>query len=162
MTHPDLVALAQDGFGFWLAGLIDGEGSFQIAANRPTGFCCCMDLVLRADDASVLLAIQARTEIGTIVSRRAHANHDGYNRKPSTHWRVYRKEHCQALVSILDTFPLRTKKARDYAIWREAVETMAAMVGPPRRGHAWDWTAIGDLRERLIAARAYPVAAVTL
>jgi hypothetical protein len=77
---------------------------------------------------------------------------------PSATLVVVRKQETRRLVDIFDAYPLRAKKARDYAIWREAVLHWAAT---PRRyegrrgGPVYDWGPIPELREALIAGRAY-------
>src|SRR4051812_8024445 len=103
------------GFGHWLAGFIDGEGCFLIVRTR-TYHQCRFSLKVRDDDIAVIEEIQQRTQIG-----RVKANRSRNTSNPQVEWIIDTKPDCLELVNILDKFPLRAKKARDYQIWREAV-----------------------------------------
>jgi len=74
-------------------------------------------LVLRDDDAEVILMIQEMMGFGVVRKRTftSPGSHDGIG------WHVYRQDELQWLVDFLDTFSLRSKKAKDYRVWREAV-----------------------------------------
>lgn len=142
--------LLADGFGHWLAGLIDGEGSFQISPNRP-GFSCRLTVALRDDDTQTLAEVERRTGLGRLTNQ---ARGHGTNRKPVAIWRVQRQHECEALIEILAEFPMRSKKARDLAVWSEAVRAMGAM--PPANGRPRDWSEVAALKERLSDVRAHP------
>jgi hypothetical protein len=149
----DLSSLTADGFGHWLAGLIDGEGSFTITPNRP-GFVCRLSVGLRADDREVLSLIVSRTGLGKCLG----SSRSGGNRKPLVVWRVQRKEDCQAVVELLRLCPLRSKKARDFEIWAEAVAVMAAM--QPVHTTYWerralDWKRVAELKKQLAEVREF-------
>ena len=117
--------------GHWLAGLIDGEGSFIAhlfrPATRPKSLNVQIQMVvgLRADDKSVLEHCQGVTGLGKL-------NYIKQNERHRWLWMVTRKADCQALVEILDRHPLRSKKSRDFAIWREIVREHATW----KHGHA--------------------------
>jgi hypothetical protein len=66
--------------------------------------------------------------------------------RPGAWQQVSSKGDCLTLVGILDRFPLRAKKRRDYAIWREAVMVLA---------QAPDWERMGELHEALRRGRVY-------
>lgn len=142
--------------GYWLAGLIDGEGCFRVQANhsRTRGvetYATSFTLKLRDDDELILRTIIALTGIG----RYAHDSKGRGNSRPCSVWVVDTRGGCAALVTLLDAFPLRTRKARDYAVWREAVEEWTN----GERGNRWDgprdWTRMGELQGALVAAREY-------
>lgn len=146
--------LSHDGFGHYLAGLVDGEGCFTISPNRP-GFACRLSLSLREDDAAILHVIRERTRVGKILTRPPQTSE--VKRRAQTVWRVQKKAECQTIVAIFDRFPLRAKKARDYSVWREAVLDMAAMDSIVMNGvwrrTAQDWTRVAALRDLLRQAR---------
>lgn len=144
-------SLSLDGFGYWLSGLIDGEGSFQIVPNRP-GFVCRFGIGLRDDDRPVIARISERTELGKIIVQRR--GYGSSNRKPLAIWRIERKDECQKLVELLDLYPLRSKKARDFSIWRQAVTGMALM--PPPNGRPRNWDEIKRLKQELADVRRHP------
>jgi hypothetical protein len=62
-------------------------------------------------------------------------------------------------VHILDAHPLHSKKARDFAVWREAVLLWTAMTPRHVKGQQgpvlYDWAPILALRDQLIAGRRY-------
>lgn len=147
--HPDLA----DGFGHWLAGFIDGEGCFAICRRQRKGYASYgvfMKLTLRDDDAAILHEIVAATGIGSLFIPSQKRYQHNRNQKPQLGWMVASKADCRTLVAILDRYPLRAKKARDYAIWRDAVEFWASQswyVGG-RRGPQ-DWSPLERLAAEL-------------
>ena len=137
-------------FGHWLAGFIDGEGSFGIsrkggAAGGP--HYCHFQLGIRDDDRGVLVEIVLRTGIGRIYERPMQGNS-----QPRSVWRVYTKVDCARLTAILDRYPLRAKKAADYALWREGVRLWLTFGGGSAHGAAGG---LGELRDALTATRQY-------
>lgn len=159
-----LLVMVDDAFGHWLAGFIDGEGCFTIVRyrkNTSDQFGTRFALKLRDDDRVVLEEIYERVGVGSLVPDR----HRGVTRpggKPALVWKLQSKATCMALVEILDKYPLRSKKARDYAIWREAVITWNAMpsLGRSRQGggtHPLDWTRMERFYSALIEVRKYAV-----
>lgn len=146
-----------DAFGNWLAGFIDGEGSFAIQrwekpTHRDPYYCCRFSLRVRADERPIVEEIIARTGIGVLTERpsdsRGRAN-------PTIVWQAQAKADVAALVELLDRFPLRAKKLHDYLIWREAVIAW----GETRRAVKHDWTRIAELKEMLEAGRKFDPAA---
>lgn len=138
--------------GYWLAGLIDGEGCFRIHSQRRGDyFAPTFSLKLRDDDAPILREIVALTGIGRVTQDCSRSG----NSRPCCVWRVDSRASTEALARLLDCFPLRTRKARDYAIWRRAIDTRAAM----KRGNRWhgprDWTSLISLKHELERARIY-------
>ena len=151
----------EDDFGHWLAGWIDGEGCFLI--NRmQTAYQPRMRLHVRDDDAEILDEIVKRTGIGYVARQPARPSH-GRRNNPQAEWRVMSKADCVALVELLDRYPLRAKKARDYAIWREAVLYWAGLEVKLRHGPngetagrmPHDWGPMERLRKQLVAGRQY-------
>lgn len=153
----------ENDFGHWLAGFIDGEGCFFISRyerrNGP-GFCPAFLLRLRADDRAILEEIVRTTGIGKLTWERRESGSPSTrpNTSPALGWRVVAKADIRALIEILDRHPLRSKKARDYAIWREAVMYWIATpsTGFARGlGESRDWGPVAALREQLMALRRY-------
>jgi hypothetical protein len=108
-------------FGHWLAGLIDGEGSFGIySSNGHRGradWRFVFSINLRADDAALLQAVHKRMGIGRIYRAPNHRE----RQHPTVIWRIDSASEHETLVRFIDTYPLWSKKRRDYSIWREAL-----------------------------------------
>lgn len=142
-------------FGHWLAGFVDGEGCFRIAENNGGRSMCCRFLInLRLDDEAILRDVHRRLGIGQISH--AYRSDPRCDSKPIVRWQVYDRHGCAVLVRIFDAFPLRAKKARDFAIWREAVREWCS-AGGPRSGYAGpaNWGPMRELRDALEDVRAY-------
>jgi hypothetical protein len=142
-------------FGHWLAGFIDGEGCFYITTNKnQPGWCRPkFSLGLRADDRSTLESVRSMLDgIGTI-----------YEYAPSVgsrkvHWSISSQADCEALCSLLNAHPLRSKKRSDYLIWAKAVEAAAGL----RRGNdevrvanSAIYAFINQCKEQIMEGRAY-------
>lgn len=149
-------------FGHWLAGFIDGEGCFAIncsqsgTAHRRVQIKFVLDL--RADDRPIVEEIRARTGIkGSIRHRESYG--DG-NRRAQVSWHVNARGDLARLVQLLDTYPLRAKKRRDYEIWKRAVHASAGNRKGPgsaarTRQSAIDWQ-LRRLARELRVTRGYP------
>ncbi len=112
-------------FYHWLAGFIDGEGCFTINITNHRRPCLRFSLLLRLDDAEIVREIHARTGIGKLIGRPARYTSMAAG-KPQIEWRTQRTLECKQLAAILDEYPLRAKKKRDYAIWRIALDDTLA------------------------------------
>ena len=111
-----------DAYGYWLAGLIDGEGSFHLKTAKGTWAkrsYCCFSIELRDDDAAILREIQERTGIGTLSRRQARVGRRGHSQ---ISWKVQDQAGCTALKAILEKYPLRTKKRNSLVIWGMALD----------------------------------------
>lgn len=100
-------------FGHWFAGLADGEGCFYIGGGNVG---CQFLMELRADDGQMLEEIRDELGFGRI-----HYSISDSARTPTCRLEVTRRKDCLSLVHLFDKYPLRSKKARDFAIWRRAV-----------------------------------------
>src|SRR4051812_25692923 len=108
----------------WLSGFTDGEGCFYF--QRTDGGRRCVPafrISLRDDDAAVLEAL--RREFGGTIT----ISSKGRTSRPGVNWSIYGKETLVELAAYFDRFPLRSKKARDFALWRRAVAIYAERGG---------------------------------
>jgi hypothetical protein len=105
---------------------------------------------LRDDDREVLVLCQQTLGIGHLTPCRARATS-----RPTLAWSVTSLPDCERLVEVFDTCPLRSKKARDYAVWKRAVK----FLGRSPRGNRWhgprDWTPVATLKVQLETVRLY-------
>ena len=109
----------------WFSGLIDGEGSFLIGFNKgSSSFSCYIQIKLREDDASVLEEkINYVLHCGRLYHiDYAKARASGERASDQVAWLCYSTgDLANIVIPLLDEFGLRSKKQRDYEIWREAV-----------------------------------------
>jgi hypothetical protein len=134
--------------GDWLAGFIDAEGCFQILPNnRGTTWICELAVLVRDDDAALLVDLHRSTGLGHVrpVAARGRS-------KPQVRWKVQTKDECAAFAALLRKHPLRGRKRFDGDIWSEAVATWAAS---PRRMSAADAARLTALADQLRQVRVY-------
>ena len=136
-------------FGHWLAGLIDGEGCFTVS-RQSHGYGARFRLSLRDDDAAILKEIHVRLGLGTLGRRERSRR---VNAKPCLEWTVESRPDAEELVEILDRYPLRSKKAADYTVWKRAVKVSSAM--PYRTRAKRDWGPLIELKQQLESVRQY-------
>src|SRR5271166_5696143 len=145
-TFPNI----DDGFGHWLAGFIDGEGCFFAGTNNNGSPSLSMTIALRIDDAAILHECQERTGLGKVYERRFPSL-----KHPQAKWVVFSKADCQQLTALLRRYPLRAKKARDFAIWAEIVDEHAKFLTGRGARVKNDWSHFNDLMVQLREVRAY-------
>ena len=145
-------------FGHWLAGFIDGEGCFSIAKHKNMCFTPRFSISLRDDDAVILHEIRERINLGIVTKkRRRHLNANAHDQ---IEWVIRTKSDCLCFVKILDQYPLRAKKKKDYLIWRKAIlEWATVRNGEHRRiKHEWirhDWSKMEQFKRQLEEGRRY-------
>ncbi len=104
--------------GAFFAGFVAGDGSFSIRPNNAgASWACGLQVALRADDTPLLAALRDWSGAGRLSPAPARG---GSN--PQTAWMVGRQSGCTKVTAILEDSPLLGKKAREFQIWRQAVE----------------------------------------
>ena len=138
-------------FGYYIAGLIDGEGCFRVHRHKRGSHTCNFSIHMRRDDRAIL--DKACREIGIGTVNACDASSDGT--RPMVRWAVQNKGDCNRLVGFLRRFPLRAKKRLDFEAWAEAVDEW---LGRPR-GNRWkgaaDQTAAASHKRQIEQAREY-------
>lgn len=113
--------LNNNGFYYWFAGFVDGEGCFYIKKNRKrwmkVGLCIC----LRKDDINVLNLIQKNLGFGYVAPKKIYYDSRCKQQNPQAVYYCEKKSDCLKLVEIFDKYPLLSKKKFDYKIWRRVV-----------------------------------------
>lgn len=154
MEDATLQNLTADGFGYWLAGFVDGEGCFRIhsAPRRQAQpwYACHFQVKLRDDDTAILNECVDRTGIGKVIRMAGHKTS-----KPQAMWVAWSLADCEEVVELFTRFPLRAKKRLDFEIWIRAV----AVIRDTPRGNRWhgprDWSPLLVIRDELRAVREY-------
>lgn len=139
-------------FGHWLAGFIDGEGSFAISRPRNS-FVCNFHLALRRDDVAILNECCTRTELGYVIPDVKRVKRSP-NENPQSRWEVGGKRQCMRFVQIVEAFPLRAKKANDFVVWRKAVIEWNN-IGTGKGGSPVDWSRMEKLYHQIKDVRKY-------
>lgn len=135
--------------GHWFAGFTDGEGCFYMRrATKGNAFVCSFHVKLRADDRDVLEAICELVGHGKVSDVPRYSP----TRAPQAVFVVSTITGCSRIVDIFDEFPLRSKKARDYAVWRDAVIFWISASG----SRGTDWSEMEGYYDALRSGRKYP------
>lgn len=113
----------RDAFGYWLAGFVDGEGCFLLYNKNRKGvpICCGRFIIaLRKDDLPILDKIKRFLGCGRIYldDKRARS-------RPQAKYVIYHSADLkQVVIPLFEKYSLRAKKARDFVIWKQAVELL--------------------------------------
>jgi hypothetical protein len=150
-------------FANWFAGFADGEGCFYIGriCNRSTGveyvnYRVAFTLAIRDDDRPILEQIQENIGTGRLGTRKPRNVGTFKSVAPMATLEVGTKAGARVLVDLFDRYPLRSKKARDFAIWREAlIEWETKSRGRAAATSRHDWSKMAQLHQDLIAVRKY-------
>lgn len=125
--------------GHWLAGLVDGEGCFHLTTDRTRSvrgrgrryrvLNFAFTLALRLDDRATLEQARKILGVGNIgVNRRGRGPATSPNAKPLAGLIVQKHDDLRHVVEFFRAYPLRSKKARDFAIWSRALDRFAAAI----------------------------------
>jgi hypothetical protein len=112
-----------DAFGFWFSGFFDGEGSIT-AFTRPSTarpqyseYRLHVRIMIRDDDADAITRIQDNLKVGIVTRRKRHGSIN-----PTIAWHCERiQDLAEVIVPLLDRYPLYTKKAKEFAVWKPIV-----------------------------------------
>jgi len=156
--------MTDEAFGHWLAGFVDGEGTFSLIRTNKDTYAVSFAIKLRADDAAILRDIQRYRGCGRVFFgvKDGSAPKSPYARYATGSIR----DIVARIVPLLEQFPLRAKKRRDFEIWSEAARLIYRIGNRKLRslgyrcGTAPKWThgdraILEELRLALIAGRGY-------
>src|SRR5215469_12883216 len=134
--RPFPADIDREGFGHWLSGFVDGEGCFLLQSRRMghsmVGYARFV-IKLRTDDTEIIELIRDYWGVGYI----------GWPLDAKSSGRVcpqvrYQVQRTDDLVHIIaphfERHPLRAKKRRDFAIWKEALSLLVTVRSRPRMG----------------------------
>ncbi|SRR6266568_732665 len=133
-----------DTFGHWLSGLVDGEGCFHARyhirkSDGAHALLVYFSIKMRADDLDMLTAIRDTLGVGVIYT---HSEKSSKHLQADYHI-VRTKDQVNVLIPHFDRYPLRSKKRRDYEIWRKIVLEYKAA---PRRHNSKGISSLAEER----------------
>ena len=134
-----------DTFGHWLSGFTDGEGSFLLSMVKSrhsprlharSGFV----ITLRADDFETLNLIQSYLQCGNVRYLPKAGSYSGKNGKPQYRFEVSKLASLsEVVIPHFTNYPLRSKKATDFSIWKEGVLLHTRVSSRGRGGCRANW-----------------------
>lgn len=142
-VEPFPEGIDREAFGSWLSGFADGEGSFglRLQGSQSQVHCSAIAsfrITLRDDDAETLDLIRSYFGCGRLAFA-ANERSGVANAKPIAIYGVQSiSELARVVIPHFERFPLRSKKQRDFAVWRQGVELVAEVQARPliyRPGH---------------------------
>jgi len=105
----------------WLVGLTEGEGCFIIGKRQDTSYYYLRFVItLRADDTPILRTIQKTLGFGSVIHRAL--NYENAKHGDIARFVVSKNSDLVKLVKLFNTCEFRTKKKRDYEIWKTCVD----------------------------------------
>ena len=112
----------------WLAGFLDGEGCFVACYTSDKNFCVSLSINLRADDINILKMISSTFgNIGNIheYSSEYVSKFDKTHRNAVAMFKISNISMLyENVITLLDEYPLLSKKRKDYIIWRRIIELL--------------------------------------
>lgn len=136
---------------WWVTGIADGESCFVIQRTRKRAtvaytYTFRWVIGLRGDDENTLVLIQA--VLGGTLYSKMHK----LSSSPQSLLVVFKHDDLDGVVTHFDKFPLQSKKAADYVVWREAYVLWRC---GGHRKPADVHTRVAQLYERLKLRRVY-------
>ncbi len=126
--------MLDDGLGHWIAGLTDGEGCFQLRVTKDKKFRPGFQLKLRDDDSSVLVDIVTVLNCGKIYPDKREG------RNPMVAYEVFDIDSLHGIIiPLFERYPLRAKKAREFEVWKTAVELIFQITRRRKINTRWGW-----------------------
>ena len=136
--------------GGFLAGFVEGEGCFTIPRQtRGYGYRCVLTLSGRDDDADLIQELATSTRLGRVTRVAGRSTS-----RPRVRWSVVAKQDCRRLVELLHAYPLRGRKAGDFAIWAAAANWWIG-ADPTQRRPDRDRGPLPYLKERLAETKKF-------
>jgi hypothetical protein len=120
--------LISNGFGYWLCGLIDGEGHLGLKCTSRKRMVngkeystleskIILQITLRADDKSALEYILSTLECGYLQDRVMK-----HRQNPICDYKIAKtSDLVYRVIPIIEACKLQTKKAKEFELWKEAV-----------------------------------------
>lgn len=118
-SFEELFPLVDEAFAHWFVGLSDGESCFCLNTTvNKWSFRLAFQIMMRADELPMLEEIRRVLGVGNITNTKGNKQ---YRKHPMANYWVSNKKELQKIVRFFDQYPLRSKKANDFQVWRLAV-----------------------------------------
>lgn len=121
-------------FANWFSGFFDGDGTIRLRAapyaikeryrHKHIPYICSAELSikLRADDSEIIEKIKEFFGCGRTEWKESRIDKDGYNHHPQVGYTVSDTTALYyVFVPHFERHPLKSKKLRDFSIWKEGV-----------------------------------------
>jgi hypothetical protein len=120
----------------WFAGFVDGEGYFQIHGGGDRSFSTRLVITLREDDEAVLREVEKRLGCGNVYHVEKSADREGGMKASDQFmWVVGAMEEVnEIIIPLFEQHPPRSKKKREYEIWKEAAALIYRGANNTQRG----------------------------
>jgi hypothetical protein len=156
--------MERDAFGHWLSGFVDGEGYFCLNSQkrawrtRPTPNAI-FGITVRVDDMPIMLKISRYFGCGKFQFRKSQRPTDA----ATVEWKaISHADLANVVIPHFDSYPLRAKKAKDYAIWKKGVQILHRPGLLKARYTDDEYQRFMDLRALLLNQRHCPAAIFSL
>jgi|SRR5579864_8644141 len=113
-----------DAFGYWFMGFFDGEGTITLftrpctANPRYSEYRMSVKIMVRDDDANTIYHIKNNLKVGCVH----HTTRKQGTINPTIAFIVEDiKDLTEVVIPLFDRYPLYTKKAKEYTIWKSIV-----------------------------------------
>lgn len=142
-----------EGFGYWLSGFTDGEGSFVIAKDTRGKFINFRyQITLRYDDVEILNEIQRELGFGNVRIRKPRVvkGIDGtdIDIKKQASFSIEDMEGAYFIKLLFDKFPLRAKKKKEFEVWGRGIELKYFNIWEECKSEVWGlFEEIKEVRE---------------
>jgi len=136
---------------YWFTGLADGEGCFYINVGSRGVLVPRFCIRLRVDDRHTLELCQQILGVPASLTEPSRTG-----KRPGAgmcDWRISKKTDLVEAVGHFNHYPLRSKKRKDFEVWKWAVFAYVAIKPPKYRQGL-----MKAYKQRLQKARAYPYA----
>jgi hypothetical protein len=132
----------------WFAGFVDGEGCFSILCSdtKYKRFNLMLQISIRIDDKPVIQDILDKLKVGSTMIRDSPAIWRGC-RMAQVRWKIsHLRDILNVVIPLFEKYPLRTKKAKEFELWRQAAFILKQNRWRPNR----DLVEVEKLREQIM------------
>lgn len=135
----------------WFSGFVDGEGYFQLIPQSSGGYGIRLVITMRDDETNVIAEIMNTLRVGSVYHvSKEYDRRNGRQSADQWMWRCNRiDEVIGVIIPLFDSFPLKTRKANDYRIWREAALLIVS------GGNRTQLPKLHALKQQLVKQRKY-------